>query len=114
MKQLSIFDLVDVEQEPDFTQMPIKQIAAYIGEKTGLQFIPDTRFHGEFNEYIAYHTSNIFFTVGLGNYQTLDERRGKLFIEVGYENKKDKSGGGMPCDSFQEAICFYQRFLTTR
>lgn len=104
--QMTIFDVLK-EQTPDWRDMSLKQIAAYISEKTGLNFIPDTRFKGEFNEYIAYKTSKLFFTLGLGNYNTLDERNGVSFISVGYENKKDLSGGGAPCDSLDEAIEYF-------
>ena len=83
--QMTVFDLLDT---PEWTNMTLKQIATYISEQTGLNFIPDTRFHGEFNEYIAYYTNKVFFTVGLGKYETYDERNGKPLIDVGYENKK--------------------------
>ena len=114
MNQITIFDLVEMPGDPDFKEMPLKDIAKYIGDRTGLFFIPDTRFYGDFNEYIAYYKSNVFFTVGISRYETLDERNGKPFIEVGYESKNDKSGCGMPCNSFFEAICFFKRFLTTQ
>ena len=52
--QMTIFDLLP---RPSWTEMTLKQLAAYISEKTGLLFIPDTRFHGEYSEYIAYYTS---------------------------------------------------------
>ncbi len=40
-KQITIFDLIET---PEWTGMTIKQIASYISEKTGLNFIPDTRY----------------------------------------------------------------------
>ena len=103
--QMTIFDVL-TEEAPDWKEMSLKEIAAYISEKTGLTFIPDTRFHGEFNEYIAYKTSKLFFTLGLDAYTT-EERNGQPFISVGYENKKDLSGGGSPCDSLDEAIEYF-------
>lgn len=108
MDQITIFEIIEPNAEPDFTQMTLKQIADHIGERTGLHFIPDTRFHGEFNEYIAYYTNTLFFTVGLDNYMTGDERHGKPFISVEYECKETHSGGGSPCDSLQEAISFFK------
>lgn len=108
MEQITIFEIVEPSTEPDFTQMTLKQIADHISERTGLHFIPDTRFHGEFNEYIAYYTNTLFFTVGISHYMTGDERQGKPFISVGYECKKTRSGGGRPCDSLQEAISFFK------
>ena len=111
MDQITIFDIIE-EPESDWRTMSLKQIASYISNKTGLNFIPDTRYHGEFNEYIAYYTSYLFFTLGLSSYNTLDERNGKTFISVGYDDKKDHSGGGMPCDDLTEVIEFYkQRML---
>ncbi|MBR6984121.1 MAG: hypothetical protein IKH75_11480 [Ruminococcus sp.] len=108
MDQITIFEIIEPNTEPDFMQMTLKQIAEHIGERTGLHFIPDTRFHGEFNEYIAYYTNTLFFTVGLDNYMTGDERQGKPFISVEYECKKTHSGSGSPCDSLQEAISFFK------
>lgn len=104
--QITIFDVL-TEATPDWHQMSLKEIAAYIGEKTGLTFIPDTRFHGDFNDYIAYKTSKLFFTIGLSTYTTLDERNGQTFISVGWEDKKDIAGGGSPCDTLEEAINFF-------
>ena len=112
MRQITIFDVIPCE-EPDFGQMTLKQIASYIGEKTGLNFIPDTRFHGEFNEYIAYYTSTMFFTIGLSRYATLDERKGKQFISAGYEDKNTSSGCGKPCDSLSEVTEFFRSRLLT-
>lgn len=107
MRQLTIFDVIEPEYQ-DWHDMSLKEIASYIGNKAGLNFIPDTRFHGEFNEYIAYYTSKVFFTVGIGNYDTLDERNGKPFISVEYEDKATHSGGGAPCDSLDEAINYFR------
>ena len=109
-QQMTIFDLLET---PEWTGMTLKQIASYISEKTGLNFIPDTRYHGEFNSYIAYKTNRLFFTLGLGAYQTYDERHGQPFISVGYDNKKDLSGGGAPCDSLEEAIEYFNYRLNS-
>lgn len=106
--QITVFDLLDT---PEWTNMTLKQIAAYISSQTGLNFIPDTRWHGKYNEYIAYHTSKLFFTLGLDNYDTFDERNGKPFISAGYESKKDNSGGGSPCDTLEEAIEYFRHKL---
>lgn len=107
--QITIFDVI-VDNKPvlQWQNMTLKQIAAYISEKTGLNFIPDTRFKGEFNEYIAYATSNLFFTVGISKYTTLDTRNGRKFISVCCENKKDLSGEGHPCDTIEDAIEFFK------
>lgn len=105
--QMTIFDILN-ETKPEWTDMSLKQIAAYISEQTGLNFIPDTRYHRAFNEYIAYYTSKLFFTLGLDRYGTNDERNNKPFISVGYDNKKDHSGGGAPCDSLEEAINYFK------
>lgn len=102
--QMTVFDLLET---PEWTGMTLKQIASYISEKTGLNFIPGTRFHGEFNEYIAYKTAKMFFTIGLDAYMTNDERNGQPFISVGYENKQNQSGGGTPCDTLEEAIEYF-------
>ena len=77
--QITVFDLLDT---PEWTNMTLKQIAAYISSQTGLNFIPDTRWHGEYNEYIAYHTSKLFFTLGLDNYDTFDEAADALLALI--------------------------------
>ena len=108
MKQMTIFDIIE-ESEPDWRSMSLKQIASYISDKTGLNFIPDTRYHGEFNNYIAYKTSYLFFTIGLSNYRTGDDRDGKPFISATYEDKRVNGGLGMPCDTLEEVISLFKR-----
>jgi len=103
--QMTVFDLLP---RPSWTEMTLKQLAAYIGEQTGLLFIPDTRFHGEYSEYIAYYTSKLFFTLGLDYFETCDEDNGKPFISVGWENKKEMSGGDAPCDTLEDAIDYFR------
>ena len=109
MNQMTIFDILEPDKPIDWREMSLKQIASYISDRTGLNFIPDTRFRGEFNEYIAYKTSHLFFTVGLSKYSTLDARNGQSFISVGYEDKRGHSGGGGPCDSLDEAIDYFNK-----
>ena len=111
MNQMTIFDILETDEPIDWRDMSLKQIASYISERTGLNFIPDTRFHGDFHEYIAYKTNRLFFTIGLSKYNTLDDRNGQPFISVGYEDKKDRSGGGGPCDTLEEAIKYFGRLL---
>lgn len=109
MKQMTIFDIIAPDKRKDWRDMSLKEIASYISEQTGLNFIPDTRFHGDFHEYIAYKTNRLFFTIGLSKYNTLDARNGQPFISVGFEDKKDHSGGGGPCDSLDEAIDYFNK-----
>ena len=112
MYQLNIFDLVGTDSAPDWRDMTLEQIANSIGEQLGLHFIPDTRFHGEFTEYIAYKTTHLFFTIGLSNYRTTDKRNGKPFIAVGYENKQGTiAGGGRSCNTIEEAINYFKERL---
>ena len=106
--QMTIFDILEEPTTPDWREMSLKQIASYVSEQTGLTFIPDTRWHGEFNEYIAYYKSTLFFTLGLDHYETYDERNGQPFIAVGYDNKKELSGGGAPCDTLQEVVNYFK------
>jgi len=107
---MTIFDIMSESTIPDWRTMSLKQIASYVGEQTGLTFIPDTRFHRAFDSYIAYYRSTLFFTLGLSNYKTGDERDGQPFISVGYDNKKDLSGGGAPCDTLEEVIEYFKFF----
>lgn len=110
-RQMTLFDILSAERAPDWEFMPLKDIAAYIGQQTGLRFIPDTRYHGDYDEFIAYHTSTLFFTLGLSTYKTLDERDGKPFISAGWEDKKEHSGSGRPCDSLEEAAAYFKAKL---
>lgn len=108
MRQLTIFDVIEPECQ-DWHDMSLKEIASYIGNKAGLNFIPDTRYHGEFNEYIAYYTSKAFFTIGISHYTTLDDRHDKPFISVEYENRHNGfTGSGRPCDTLDEAINYFK------
>ena len=105
--QLTIFDVL-TERSPEWTEMTLKQIASYVSEHTGLNFIPDTRYHGDFNIYIAYHTSKYFFTLGISTYLELDGIAGSPFISVGYENKQELSGGAAPCDTLEDAVEWFR------
>ena len=103
MRQITIFELLTEATVPDWKKMTLKQIAAHISEKTGLHFMPDTRYHGDFTQYIAYHTKNLFFTLGLGSFINNEP-----YISVGYEDKKNLCGGGSPSDSLEWAIDYFK------
>ena len=106
--QMTIFEILETSKAPDWKEMSLKEIATYVSEQTGLTFIPDTRYHGEFNEYIAYRTSRFFFTLGKSTYTTLDDIDGEPFISVGYEDKQNQAGGGAPCDTLEGAIEWFK------
>ncbi len=111
MRQLTIFDVIEPEKQ-DWHEMSIKEIASYVGNQTGLNFIPDTRFHGEFKEYIAYYTNKMYFTLGFSHYNTLDDRNGKKFISAGFEDRTNGfSGSGRPCNTLEEVIGYIKRIL---
>lgn len=100
MDQITIYDLL--EDDPivsDFLGMTIEEIAGYIGEKIGLTF----EYNSFFDEYQARY-KGIIFDLNLSTYSAT----GIPFISVGYENKKEHSGGGRPCDSIEEAIRYFK------
>ena len=104
-QQMTIFDLLET---PDWKEMTLKQIAAYISERKGLKFIPDTRYHGDYTYYIAYYTTQLFFTLGLGRFANTEELKGEPYISVGYEDKKNLCGGGSPSDSLEWAVDYFK------
>lgn len=106
--QMSIFELLETPKAPEWQEMSLKELAAYVSKETGLNFIPDTRFHGEFNEYIAYRTNRFFFTLGIDRYAVNDYLNGEAFISVGYEDKQNQAGGGAPCDTLEDAIEWFK------
>ena len=106
--QLSFFDLPGVINYPDWHNMTIEQISMLIGEQLGIRFSPDTRFNGEFNEFIAYKSKKEFYTIGIDHSETCDERSGQAFIGVDYDNGIKHLGCSKPCDSIEEAIEFFR------
>lgn len=106
--QLSFFDIPGAVNFPDWHKMTIEQIALFVGEQIGIQFIPDTRYNGECNEYIAFKNKKVFYTIGIDYYDTYDKRNGQSFISVGYDNRIDHSGCGSPLDSLEEVINFFR------
>lgn len=101
-KQFNIFDYID---HKDFNIMPIKELADYIGRYTGLEFI----YNSFFKEYQAAY-KNVKFSLHYDNYDTIDERNGKLFISVGYMANNKKYGAGTPCDSIEESIDAIEKY----
>lgn len=106
--QLSFFDIPGAVNFPDWHDMTIEQIALFVGEQIGLQFVPDNRFNGVYNEYVAYKNKKVFYTIGIDHYETNDNRNGQPFISVEYHNRIDHSGCASPLESLEEVILFFQ------
>lgn len=71
-----------------------------IGEALGLKFV----YSSFFEEWIA-KVGKLQLTAHYSHYATDDENvDGALFLGVGWDNKKDNSGGGAPCDTLNDAI----------
>lgn len=108
MRQVSIFEIINPIFDKTIEQMTIGEVAEAIGNALGLNFLPDTRWSSEFNNYIAEPKKNTIVEVGISRYKTLDNRNGKAFISVGYFD--NYSGFGAPCDSINEAISHLKRY----
>ena len=67
-----------------------------------------------FGQWEAWADKNTKVTVSTSTYATNDDREGKAFISVGWDNKKSYAGGGGPCDNIQEVIDYMARFCTKR
>lgn len=61
-----------------------------------------------FEDYRAKY-KDITFDISISTYNTDDERHGKEFISVGWSQKS--SGGGSPCDSIEEVMERFDRFI---
>ena len=67
-----------------------------------------------FGQWEAWASKDVKVTVSTSTYATDDERQGKAFISVGYDNKKEHCGGGGPCDDIEEAIKWMARHCQKR
>lgn len=104
--QITIFDILPVNESKDWREMSVEEIADYIGNALGLVFEIDTRWGGSFNEYIAKPKKNISINVGIGRYVFNNNK----FIGIDVD-KGNNSGFSAPCDSLEEAIEHLRRYV---
>lgn len=98
--QLSIFDLFP--EYPDFNTVSEEKCVSIIGDVLGLKFSYSVRF-GVWKARIGCIDLSVNYSTYMGS-----ETR---FISVGYDNRRDHSGGGAPCDSIDEAIRYFRKCI---
>ena len=101
--QMSIFDFLPEETEvKDFTRMTIEETAAYIGNRIGMTF-----HYNNFLEVYEAKYKKLKLRIRYSNYETGDERDGRLFIGCHYLTNIEGLGG--PFDSLEESISFFKK-----
>lgn len=105
-KQLTIFDLLSDERSLD--DMTEEEMAEEVGKRLGLTF-QLFRYDANIHEYRAKY-KDLLLTCEYDTYYGTQTR----FIGVGYDDKKEKSGGGAPCDSIDEAVGWLKRLIAER
>ena len=106
--QVSIFDIIpdDPKDYPDWHNLTIEQIAAFIGEKIGVKFEPDTRWPEPRRIFKAVNKeTKEEYSVHLSEYRCTD-KEGQPFISVSYMHGKLLGGSNGPCDSLEDAVKF--------
>ena len=113
MDQMTIYDLLPDEPRPDFHTMTEEQVANYLSDVLGVTFT----WNDHLEEYTAHlNTQNygkFFLEFHLSKYNTKasvsSEKNGKTFLSCGAI--WTHGGSGSPCDSLEEAIKFYKRYI---
>lgn len=110
MSQITIYDLLPEEPRPDFHTMTAEQIVNYLNEVLGVNFTWNERLQ----EYtVNMNTKNygkFMLEFELDSYTLSDDpKNGQPFLGCGYS--WSKGGSASPCDSLEEAIKFYKRYL---
>ena len=107
MEQMSIFDFMPADDGDTLEGKTIAQIAADISMIVGVNFNPKTWNDGDV-QYVARLDKNNTLTLSEDHYNTEDEENGKRFLGCGYDFE-DKSGGGAPCDTIDEAVAYFRK-----
>jgi hypothetical protein len=105
--QLSLFDMMPTENGDTLESKTIAQIAADISMLVGVNFNPKTWNDGDV-QYVAKLNKANILTLTEDHYNTEDEHNGKRFLGCGYDFE-DKSGGGAPCDTIDEAVAYFRK-----
>ena len=98
-KQLTIFDWMRPEY-PDIHDISEAEVAKIVGDAIGMTFKHD-------GERWCARIKNYLIDLEYDHYDLEDNH--DLFLGIGYDNKKDHSGGGAPTDSIEEAIAYIKR-----
>lgn len=109
MDQMTIYDLLPDEPRPDFHTMTEEQVANYLSDVLGVTFT----WNDHLEEYTArLNTPNygkFFLEFYLSKYSSTGEKNGKTFLSCGAI--WTHGGSWSPCDSLEEAIKFYKRYI---
>ena len=111
MNQITIYDLLPDEPRPNFRAMNEDQVASYIGEVLGVNFL--------WNETLEEYTATIkktehgkfFLEFHFSKYSLMSDnpKNGQVFLSCGAV--WSDGGSGRPCDSLEEAIKFYKNYI---
>lgn len=97
-QQMTIWDYLEPESLDNLSESEmVKQIEVRTGLK--FEYFETSSKYGTWNCYKA-KKNGIVFEVSYSKYMNTNIR----FIDVGWDCKKNKSGGGSPCDSVDEAV----------
>lgn len=103
-----------VEDGTDLENMDELDMVSRISEELEKVFAKVVHIYGNKKtvEYKCKVPGGLVLTIdGFSRYDTEDEFDGKRMILVGYDDKKNHSGGGGPCDSIDEAVEYFQNIL---
>lgn len=103
MYQMTIFDMLRDEQPP-LESMTEQEAVERVGKALGLTFK-----YNDFLEQWECRVGRMILDVSYSHYDMIGELDGKLFIGVGYTDRKTKEGCGAPRDSLEEAIEWFRR-----
>lgn len=93
--QMTIFDIApEIVDYPDFRVITEETAAEVIGDALAVRFAYDKNF----SDWRA-KVGGMVLTMAYSTYYESD----KKFVSVGY-HRKDRSGGGAPCDGIAEAV----------
>ena len=104
-RQISIYDFLG---EQELSQMTEAEMVKVVGDRLGMDFTEKRYESGKYisTEYQAKY-KGIILTLSLSTYSFSDQP----IILYGYDNKKEKSGGGGPAESITEAVEALKRII---
>ena len=105
-RQITIDDYLG---EKELSGMTEEEMVKAVGDRLGMTFEVKRYESGRFIsiEYQAKY-KRLVLTLSLSTYSGSDQH----IILYGWDNKKDKSGGGGPAESIDEAVHALQRIIT--
>lgn len=106
MNQLSIFDLIETEEAPQFPEADFAEIVDYLNYKLLINFEREkwaTEYERE--AYSCKVNKQLRFTIARGRFDP-DIDGGAEYISCGWQTSE--AGGGSPLDTVDEAIAYFR------